>query len=126
MSCFICNDLHISVLAHFAARFNCDGEKMTPKNIGLLLHSENVKSYNARYEDDQQFYTYHHKSDIRAYDYVPVVQVLKAAQCLAYQSCEHDGWQSSKAKRILDAIESKAIYQLPGYEDSDWEIKDAA
>jgi len=37
-----------------------------------------------------------------------------------YQSCEHDGWESSKAKAIVDALRSSAWHALPGYEDAAW------
>jgi len=39
-------------------------------------------------------------------------ELFKAVACLDYQSCEHDGWASSESRRILDALNSKAMAKL--------------
>ena len=51
------------------------------------------------------------------------IDVIKACHCQEYQSCEHDGWETSTAKAIVDAIEGAASRALPGYDDAPWEIK---
>ena len=48
------------------------------------------------------------------------VQVLKAIDAYAYQSCEHDGWESSEAHAICEALRHRAIQALPGYEEAEW------
>ena len=48
------------------------------------------------------------------------VQVIKACDCYAYQSCEHPGWESSHAKKMVDSIASAACSHLPGYDDAAW------
>ena len=45
------------------------------------------------------------------------VAVLKALDCLDYQSCETDDWQESEAFRVVAAIRDHAISRLPGYEN---------
>ena len=50
------------------------------------------------------------------------VQVLKACNCLEYQSCEHPGWEDSQARANLEVIRAYAVRQLPGYEDADWTL----
>jgi hypothetical protein len=50
--------------------------------------------------------------------------VIKAADCLDYQSCEHPEWDKSEAKQLLDAIRAAAISKLPGYEEAEWAIDD--
>jgi hypothetical protein len=51
------------------------------------------------------------------------VQVLKAIQSYAYQSCEHPEWDGSLAKRFCDWLESAIIGDLPGYDDAEWEFE---
>jgi hypothetical protein len=48
------------------------------------------------------------------------VQVLKACNCLEYQSCEHPGWEASEAHAFLQALKDKAVRALPGYETARW------
>jgi len=54
------------------------------------------------------------------------VAVLKACSCYEYQSCEHPGWETSEAKRLIDSITQAAIAALPGYQDAAWEITEGA
>lgn len=49
-----------------------------------------------------------------------VVQVVKAAHCYSYQSCEHDGWESSAARGIANSIISNAVSYLSGYDGAIW------
>lgn len=48
------------------------------------------------------------------------VQVLKACQCYAYQTCEHPDWKESEANAFIDALEQFYISRLPGYESAKW------
>jgi hypothetical protein len=48
------------------------------------------------------------------------LQVLKACNCLEYQSCEHDEWEVSEAYAFLQALKDKAVRALPGYESAQW------
>jgi hypothetical protein len=87
--------------------------------IGQMLWAENGKSINARYADDDE-----HKMVYG--DHVPAIcpmdqiQIIKAIHCYGYQSCEHDGWEESKAKAFVDAILDLVVYRLPGYDDAEW------
>ena len=49
------------------------------------------------------------------------LDVLKAAACLRYQSCEHPGWEGSDAEQFLAVLEARAINLLPGYSSAQWE-----
>lgn len=44
------------------------------------------------------------------------VAVLKALNCLDYQSCESDDWEGTEAYRIIGAIRNRVITTLPGYQ----------
>lgn len=91
---------------------------MIDRELGQVLLTENVRSVNARYNDNDE---------AEAYDYTPVrfdairaVDVLKSVQCLRYQSCETDDFDTTLAARVLNALESAAIAHLPGYDKAPW------
>lgn len=91
--------------------------------IGTLLWQENVKSVNARYQDqsDAGRYTLSaSEASHTIWQEIDPVQVIKACHCLEYQSCEHDGWETSDAKRILDTLIKCACHALSGYDQAEW------
>ena len=49
------------------------------------------------------------------------VEGLSITACFEYQSCEHEGWESSEARAFCEALRSACIYALPGYADAAWE-----
>lgn len=61
---------------------------------------------------------------LRLYKSLTPVQVIKACDCLEYQSCEHPEWEQSEACKLLKAIREAAIGALPGYSEAEWEICD--
>lgn len=94
--------------------------------IGRILLRENAKSVNCRYDNAEpqafeQAESYRFRFTIK-----PIAQsavaVIKQAHCLDYQSCEHDEWSDSLAKKILDAIISHATHRLPGYDAAPWGV----
>ncbi len=133
MSCYIVSDNHINYLANAVnhllkpEHIMYHGEGVDPYQssaIGQLLLDSNVDSYNARYPREQV-----NKSDYRykfrlCRDCLPInpVQLIKAIQCYQYQSCEHSGWETSKAKEITDSLLRSALRHLPGYNDAKWSI----
>ena len=48
--------------------------------------------------------------------------IAKVARCYSYQSCEHDGWEASNAKTIIDIVEERYSEDLPGYAKMPWGI----
>ena len=88
-----------------------------------MLVSENLASLHCRYPEDA-------KGDPEAYvldekalqTTLPALHMIKLCHHYAYQSCEHSGWQSSDARKLIDAIESHAVHNLPGYTDAPWGI----
>lgn len=119
MSAFICNHSHITALAVHAARHRIGGHT-DPRAIGEILHAENVRSVNDRYGEatEPRF----RLCEWAAFHPFPWVQIVKAARCLDYQSCEHPGWEGSEACRIVQAILSDTSRDLPGYDEAQWEI----
>jgi hypothetical protein len=123
MSAWIVAKAHIDALLT-SAIFR-SGASFTPTRIenadkiGSMLWAENHKSVNFRYKDKQTAPPYTFKR--RAVPLTPV-EVLKAIDCLEYQSCEHKGWKASEAKAWLDQFRAHTIGQLPGYNDAPWGI----
>jgi len=128
MSAFMCSDEHTSALVNAAVEYGIAGfAPRTPPGDPLalerfaLLVTENAASLLARYgEKAREMIGPQH-------DYVPgpalpVLHVLKLARSYEYQSCEHDGWDTSRAKRWIDTLIGDLIRCFPGYEDAPWSI----
>jgi hypothetical protein len=119
MSAFICNNHHITALAVYAARNRIAGHT-NAKAIGDMLHAENVNSVNHRYNETlRPDFTPSEWASFRPFSQV---QIVKAAHCLAYQSCEHPGWENSDANKLLSAIIGRSGDNLPGYDAAQWQI----
>jgi hypothetical protein len=136
MSAFIVTDTHINALVRYASRhklsvffnrqlgFPFGKEQLkvydNEQAIAQILLDENVKSVNYRYRDNEVMtITYDHGAPI-----LSAIQAIKAAQCLKYQSCEHDDFEDSIAFKLIEAIISDAIPRLEGYESASWAIAD--
>jgi hypothetical protein len=124
MSAFICNDSHITAVAAYAARNRILG--YTDANqIGEMLHAENVRSVNYRYDETTQ--PSFELCQWAAFHEFSLVQIVKAARCLGYQSCEHPGWQESDACKLLQATTAgHPCHDMPGYDEAEWEIRPPA
>lgn len=120
MSAFICNNSHITALAVYAARNRIAGH-VDAKTIGDILHAENVRSVNYRYGESTR--PSFEICEWAAFQPFSLVQIVKAARCLDYQSCEHREWPDSEAFRILQAItDGDPSRDMPGYDEAQWEI----
>ncbi len=124
MSAFICNNSHITALAVYAARNRILG--CTDANqIGEMLHAENVRSVNYRYDETTQ--PSFELCQWAAFHEFSLVQIVKAARCLAYQSCEHPGYPKSVAAKMVQAITAgHPSRDMPGYDEAEWEIRPPA
>lgn len=98
----------------------------TADEVGLMLTLENHLSVNHRYVKashipeaiPDETFVYERPKLI-----IDPVKVLKAIDCYEYQSCEHPDWKTSEAKAFCRALRGRAISSLPGYENSDWEVR---
>lgn len=145
MSAYIVGKSHIDALIRFGIAMKAylwwDGQGIyinheNAHELGRELWMENLESVKYRYPEDKpdnrcgpicknidlEIGQYRYTST-----YIPLfsaAEILKALRGLSYQSCEHPGWESSKAFAIVKAIETAAIYALPGFDELDtWEIK---
>ena len=87
-----------------------------------MLLRENYVSVNHRYDENPTAMLDEPYAYSRVHKKIDPVQVLKAIECLEYQSCEHPGWKTSEARTFLKSLEAKAISQLQGYDEADWDI----
>jgi hypothetical protein len=137
MSAFIVGDNHIGAIlrwylmeSHPAYRPQWRGLEPTAREAASMftaLARENWRSVSYRYGyvrrseptpvDDLQL--------TRFAELTPV-EVIKACDCLNYQSCEHPTYEQSEAKRLINAIKSAAIGALPGYRAAAWEVTQTA
>lgn len=142
MSAFLVSKKHIDFLvsaAYLWGRTNLRqylprelAEKdLTASDVGRLLWRENLLSVAHRYDGvagfeetpgaiEKSIATYRHAIDLNAPS--QALKVIKAIQCLEYQSCEHDGWEPSAAHHFCRALLSEAIRNLPGYDAAPWGI----
>lgn len=119
MSAFLCGRDHIDLLvSNCADSWFHDNKRVylhdTPRiEVGRIMIRENIVSLRHRYPDYDWWAT-----DDAWYDrylHTPVLedvsaeQIITACDCLAYQSCEHPGWDSSEAKAIVDATRTTAL-----------------
>ena len=128
MSAFIVSNKHINTLVTFAGRRNIVAYHGNPtKSIATagneqaaaeLLLAENTRSVNCRYKLDKAATPIH----FEFVDGVDAVGILKACNCLDYQSCETEDWESTAAFALLQAIRTKAVTELPGYARASWTI----
>lgn len=127
MSAFIVSEKHINAIVNLATQY---GKEITAvyddagirheydaTMLGKELSKANVMSVNTRYPQDKEDlpFVYKFKTDLHWSG--RAVEALKLCDCLEYQSCE---WETSRAKKLLDACRSRIIKKLPGYTDAKW------
>ena len=131
MSAFIVPDYQINALVSYGVkreaqfytknvgweRFNTD----TAQVMAALLYRANVCSVNSRYGE---------RTRTNGFLYQPVnvsgltaADIVKACDCLDYQSCEVNTWERSRARRALQAIREEAISALTAGSQA-WELRE--
>lgn len=132
MSAFVVNPAHINALVTWAAmkrdlsyywQNRTRHIKGDEKRIAAVLHAENVRSVNSRYQDHEPAHGFRYKFTLNDATRSPV-SIIKACHGYEYQACETDDWRESEAHAIIRAIERHAMHSLPGYESADWEIRE--
>ncbi len=133
MSAFVCSDYHVSILAVYGARkgqygtIRAEGRDWAdPREIFAVLMQQNIRSVQHRYPDHNgqadKF------GDCGRFDKVAIerghspVEVIKAAHCLEYQSCETDDYLETLAYKLLQQIKRRAEHNLSGYDSAKWTL----
>ena len=106
MSAFICSKLHIQTIAQHYVQIMKTGDALEIANI---LHRENIKSVNYRYDEKTRYRAWKNLNDVQP---VSLVQLYKLVQCLDYQSCEHNEWKASKAYSLLVELEATIVPEI--------------
>lgn len=106
---------------HYIQNGELEPGEVSPDGAVAMLWQENVNSLLARYPGDEPGFMVEPDAVPPKYigvhyGAVPPVLVLKAVDCLEYQSCEHAGWDGCEAQRLLNAVRGNAIAELPGYD----------
>ena len=129
MSAFVVSkeDIDILVTAHLAL----EGLAWTNERadaIGRMLWRENVLSVAYRYDMPARHGAEHaaYIDAIAAYRSEPIcaraAAVAKIARCYDYQSCEHPGWEASRARAIVDGLMGAFPDTIAGYDAAPWGI----
>jgi hypothetical protein len=129
MSAFIVNDYHINALVTYGVRAKAqyyNGDEWVYFNedtawaLASRLYRANVQSVNRRYGERTRSTGFKYKpvdiSQLNAAD------IVKACDCLEYQSCERKEWERSQARKTLLAIRDSAIRILTRQSEA-WELR---
>lgn len=124
MSAFQCSANHIAAVIGSAAFYDRIHAREVETEAATLA-AENARSVAYRYKDSCEPVAV--PVDLierwRAWPLSPVA-LIKAVQCLEYQSCECEDYERTAAARLLRGIMSLAISKLPGYEAAGWTVDD--
>ena len=144
MSAFIVQPEHAALLAVWATKKNSalreleKGEPLlTAQAVAQELIAENIKSVAYLYPDDTDgnrpgpclrdaqiveaaaLWAGHYQQKGIPED-VALLTIASLADCLEYQSCEHEGFKTSLAQRQINEIRSRVLTLLPGYSRAPW------
>ena len=121
MSAWLCSEKHIFELAKYFVD-NCQqysSDKINFKAAAQFLYDENCESLGARYGDD------YNPINIPI-SYKPTIDnifvLAKQVDCYSYQSCEHDGWETSRAYKMCEAIKYNLLHNHPDYDSAPWGV----
>ena len=96
--------------------------------VGQMLWDENIASVRYRYSSDpdgdlpgpiDEDFVYLHQEPRLPFRPTPA-EVLKAADCYYYQSCEHPEWSQSDSLAFINALRAAAWAKVEGYEEAPW------
>jgi hypothetical protein len=118
MSAFLCDNCHLTALASYAYEIKPALTLGTTRTFFDMFVSENVRSLERLYTNrapypDNRFWEEQlpnarpcllcERAHFEPYE------IVKAADCYAYQSDNHDGWNDSEACRVIDRIREHAL-----------------
>ena len=134
MSAYIVEERVIAELAKvYANRLYMGFDASRRDNAARTLAEENIRSIRYRYPDADEMEMVPEGfveacvelATIESKISYSPVELLKAADCLDYQSCETPDWESTRACEILNEIRLILIKRLPGYEEAAWGLREA-
>lgn len=135
MSAYMCSERQLTILAAYAV-VHChdaipysmrasESDARTMSRVFSMLVTENLASLAARYPADtsgEATFDAYQLQRKAVTERLPALHIIKLCHHYAYQSCEHDGWKASHARKLIQAIEAHAVCNLPGYDDAPWGV----
>lgn len=87
-----------------------------------MLAAATAASVNCRYSETEAADTWEARDFHGASPWLEInpVELLKAIACYEYQSCEHGGWEGSRAYAYCERLRQRAINALHGYDAAPW------
>jgi hypothetical protein len=133
----MCDDCHLTALAAFAVKHALTGptdvdltKAKSIDRVRIMLGRENVASLRYRYPRDTHADYVGKTCAYAVANTADPVAIAKAAECYAYQACEHPGWRKSKAYALIQRVVETACSfagrplaqagDLPGYNEAAW------
>ena len=89
---------------------------MNSAQVAKILKDENIRSVNNRYNDNTE--------SVYEFEYIPsarkrpVGNIIGALDCLEYQSCESDDWQTTNAWTIICQLRKHLLKQIAEREET--------
>lgn len=129
MSAYLCSAKHIAALATWSI-MRVDKVRSSEIRAAVveragMLARENHISMQARYPDDPAGDRWYRKGGFAGHladceeeaqrfadEHLTPADVHNLCRCYSYQSCEHEGWPTSEARRHIDALD-QAIGDFP-------------
>ena len=102
MSCFICSDKHIAVIANHIQ--TTQETFLSVKDIAYVLKGFNYLSVNERYNENDSFKTVSFKGVNKALESLNYADVLHLAESLKYQSSDSTAFDNSIAEIMLEKL----------------------
>lgn len=128
MSAYNCNRATIVAVAIEAARPHDSGSILEGKatEIAKQLAAENARSVAYRYDEEPEPCEIGRVTgaDIMRQSALSAIQIIKATNCLKYQSCETPDFECTAAFQRIELAREIAIRRLPGYSEADWGINE--
>ncbi len=130
MSVFLCSDKHKNTLINYAEQNSISfyhneeyhAVKLDPEGYALMLHYENMHSFESRYGSDGTIEELKYKKF--PITKVRVVQIIKACHCYNYQVNDTRDYKETEASALISSIIDQATHVLPGYDTAVWGIRD--
>lgn len=125
MSAYLVSDNHINVIVSWFVDYRKDYQlwyelngqygymdEEAAKQVAWVLHSQNVRSVNDRYQEAGSDETYEFKYLPRVKEAYSLAEIAGAIDGLEYQSCESDDYHTTDAYKILTSMRKQLLKKV--------------
>ena len=126
MSAYVVEDTRIIALSAYVAILDdsmsrhLSDTRERATTMAKMLHSENIRSVNARYQETFSPCLREVTTEDIARAGMDPIEALKLCACIEYQSCETEKYEDSDAYKCLHTMRKTIIRALPGYAEANW------